>query len=126
MGTRKPHGLRLPLCPYCEGRFLYGDVRRHIRDKPGVCPNCGKRFIIRAKGRIVLLWCIAGVLLCLLNLLFWSLEQVNVLFIAGLTAVLLCCLFPLHPFVVRYRRLQDPLPPGRRRGADGKKGGKTG
>ena len=68
----------------------------------------------------------AGVLLCLLNLLFWSLEQVNVLFIAGLTAVLLCCLFPLHPFVVRYRRLQDPLPPGRRRGADGKKGGKTG
>ena len=100
MGTRKPHGLRLPLCPYCEGRFLYGDVRRHIRDKTGVCPNCGKRFIIRAKGRIVLLWCIAG--------------------------VLLCCLFPLHPFVVRYRRLQDPLPPGRRRGADGKKGGKTG
>ena len=66
------------------------------------------------------------VLLCLLNLLFWSLEQVNVLFIAGLIAVLLCCLFPLHPFVVRYRRLQDPLPPGRRRGADGKKGGKTG
>ena len=126
MGTRKPHGLRLPLCPYCEGRFLYGDVRRHIRDKTGVCPNCGKRFIIRAKGRIVLLWCIAGVLLCLLNLLFWSLEQVNVLFIAGLTAVLLCCLFPLHPFVVRYRRLQDPLPPGRRRGADGKKGGKKG
>ena len=92
----------------------------------GIKRACGKRFIIRAKGRIVLLWCIAGVLLCLLNLLFWSLEQVNVLFIAGLTAVLLCCLFPLHPFVVRYRRLQDPLPPGRRRGADGKKGGKTG
>ena len=82
--------------------------------------------LLFAPRRIVLLWCIAGVLLCLLNLLFWSLEQVNVLFIAGLTAVLLCCLFPLHPFVVRYRRLQDPLPPGRRRGADGKKGGKTG
>lgn len=104
---KKRHGLHLPLCPYCSGRFLYGDVRRNLMKKTGTCPQCGKTFLIRAKSRIVLLWCIAGILLCMMNLMFWSLEKINFLFIVSFTAVLLCCLFPLHPFVVRYKAIAE-------------------
>ena len=42
-----------------------------------------------------------------MNLIFWSLEQVNVLFISGFYSRDAVLPFPLHPFVVRYRRLQE-------------------
>ncbi len=96
--------LKLPLCPYCGARFLYGQVRRSRFRKTGICPHCGKRFRITSwRGMLFLLpaavLAMVGVNLLLLQIPGMNLSVLSLFTVLGVTAV-----YFLLPYTVRYRR----------------------
>lgn len=95
--------LRLPLCPYCEERFLYPDVRRSRNLKIRVCPHCGRKFrVSKIPGRAVLFTASA---LILVGIDRWMLQisSMNLFYLALVTAAGVIITRLLIPYTVRYQ-----------------------
>ncbi len=93
--------LKLPLCPYCGARFLYGQVGRNKFQKTGECPHCGKRFRITRSGMLLLLP--AAILLMMgVNLLLMQIPDMNLSVLFVITALGVTVTYFLFPYTVRY------------------------
>lgn len=94
--------LKLPLCPYCEARFLYPDVKNN-RGKTGICPHCKKEFRIVRGGSTALLVAAALLAIVGMNWLFLTLPSVSLPFLLIITAIGVTVTWFLIPFTVRYK-----------------------
>ena len=98
--------LRLPTCPYCEARFLYGTVYHTKNQGRGVCPHCKREFVISfQKQRIVYFAAAAAAIVAVDLLLLWIFPRLTMTFLFLFTAILLILSALGLPFVVRYQRL---------------------
>ena len=105
--------LKLPLCPYCGARFLYGQVRRSRFRKTGTCPHCGKKFRITSWRGLLILLPAAVLLMVGVNLLLMQIPGMNLSVLSFVTALGVAATYFLLPFAVRYRRAV-PAPKPRR------------
>lgn len=96
--------MKLPLCPHCGARFLYPDVRRHMMQKSGVCPNCKKKYRISRRGFAIFLP-VSLLALFLLNFLLLQIPDMNLIFLLAVTAAGVVCISLLAPFALAYRKL---------------------
>lgn len=97
--------LRLPLCPYCEARFLSSDVRRNRSRKTGICPHCGQEFRIQKAPGAAVLTAAAILILIGVNQLLLRISSMNLLYLSAVTAAGVGITWLLIPYTVRYRSL---------------------
>lgn len=97
--------LKLPLCPYCEARFLYPEVKKSLRYRTGTCPNCGKTFRVAGKKNRALFFLIVALVLVGLNFLLMGIHSMNLSFLTVVTLLGVVAAWLLVPFTVRYRPL---------------------
>lgn len=99
--------LKLPVCPYCKAVYRYGDIRKLEGKKSEKCHHCKRSFrISKLKGRVILLFC-AAVLLIVLNLLLINfIEGLTILGCFVITAVLIAGCLLLFPYTVRFYEIE--------------------
>ena len=97
--------LKLPLCPYCEARFLYSTVRDSRKQKTGVCPHCNKEFQVSRRGSTALLLLIAFLIMVTVNWLLLTIPAINLPFLMVITAIGVMITYFLLPYTVRYKKL---------------------
>jgi hypothetical protein len=95
--------MKLPVCPYCEARFLYPDVKQRMKLRTGVCPHCGKEFRVSRRGLAIFLPCAAAALIAL-NCGLLTIPDMNLLFLCAVTAAGVAGAYFLLPFAVRFRQ----------------------
>jgi CXXC-20-CXXC protein len=96
--------MKLPLCPYCEARFLYPAVKGSTKQKTGVCPHCKKEFRITYRSRTALLFLFALLLIVGMNWLFLTIPTMNLPFLMVITAIGILITYFLIPYTVQYKR----------------------
>lgn len=94
--------LKLPLCPYCRARFLYGQVRKSRFRKTGVCPHCGEKFRITSWRGLLALLPSAAVLMVGLNVLLMQIPEMSLPALSFVTAAGVTATYFLLPYTVRY------------------------
>ena len=94
--------LKLPLCPYCGARFLYGQVRKSRFRKTGVCPHCGEKFRITSWRGLLTLLPFAAVLMVGLNVLLMQIPEMSLSVLSFVTAAGVTATYFLLPYAVRY------------------------
>jgi CXXC-20-CXXC protein len=95
--------MKLPLCPYCEARFLYPDVKDSKKQKTGICPHCKKEFRIVYRRREALLFLFALLLLVGVNWLLLTIPAMNFPFLMVITAIGIIITYFLIPYTVQYK-----------------------
>ena len=95
--------MKLPMCPYCEERFLYPDAKKRMESRTGVCPHCGKKYRVSRLGPAIFILCAAAALIAvdfrLLSIPDMNLPVLGVITVAGVVAA-----YFLLPFFVRFLR----------------------
>ncbi len=97
--------LKLPLCPYCEAIYRYGEVKAFKNKENIKCRHCGKSFSVsKTKGRIILIIVAAIILIALNILLFNIIKGLTVFgcFVITVAAVSLTVI--LFPFTTRFKK----------------------
>lgn len=101
------------VCPFCEARFLYPDLKKRSRSRTGVCPHCGKTYRVSRKYTAVFL--IFGV--AVLMAMDWgllSLSGMNLIFLMAATILGVTAVYLLLPFTVRFRKAEPDSGPKKR------------
>lgn len=100
--------LRLPVCPYCNTVYYYGEVVKSTKRKSMECYHCKRRFkISKLKGRIVFYSLLVPILgaIDVLMLFFTSMKTTRPMIAFTVISVALSLL--LLPFTVRYRKISS-------------------
>lgn len=97
--------LKLPLCPYCEARFLYPTVKNSRKQKTETCPHCSRVFQI-IRRRAALLFLFAFLIIVGVNWLLLTIPAMNLPFLMIITAIGVIITYFLIPYTVQYKKLQ--------------------
>jgi uncharacterized protein (DUF983 family) len=97
---------KLPLCPYCGSRFLYGQVR-DAANKPSLqCGYCKRTITVEYKkyrNRHFLISALVMVLINIGMLALLSMTDATVLpYLLVLTVIMVCVAYLLLPYTVRF------------------------
>ena len=96
--------LKLPLCPYCEARFLYPTVKNSKAQKTGICPHCDKVFRVTYRKNAALLILFALLVIVGINFLLLTITGMNIPFLMVITAIGVIITYFIIPFTVRYKK----------------------
>ena len=95
--------MKTAVCPYCEARFLYPDVKKRMKHSTGDCPHCGGRYRVARGGTAVYL-VVAFAVLIAMNLGLLSIGSMNLAFLLIATVLGVTVFYLLLPFSVRFRK----------------------
>lgn len=91
----------LPVCPYCNTIYRYGDVRRLIFKKSEICYHCGKNFKISKKKLLIMLLEFL-ILYALIDLLFIGVVGVTLIVLFIINVVLVAAGIFMIPYYIRF------------------------
>lgn len=98
--------LKLPVCPYCNTVYYYGEVLKSTKNKSMECYHCKRKFKINKwKGRLIfyavlvpIVGLIDVLMLCLTNM---KTSKPMIAF----TVIIVALSLLLLPFTVRYKKI---------------------
>lgn len=97
---------KLPLCPYCGSRFLYGQVRDAAKKPSLQCGYCKRTIAVKYKkyrNRHFLISALVMVLINIGMLALLSMTDATVLpYLLVLTVIMVCVAYLLLPYTVRF------------------------
>lgn len=99
--------LKLPVCPYCNTVYYYGEVVKSAKEKSMECYHCKRKFkITKLKGRIILYAMLVPVIgtIDVLMMFFTGMKTAKPMIAFTVISVSLSLL--LLPFTVRYRKIK--------------------
>lgn len=99
---------KLPLCPYCGSRFLYGQVRAAAKKPSLQCGYCSRTITVEYKkyrNRHFLISALVMVLVNIAVLAILSNTDAHVLpYLLVLTVIMVCISYGLLPYTVRFTK----------------------
>lgn len=94
---------KLPVCPYCNAIYRYGEVKNLSKYKNVKCRHCKKIFKVSYKKRRAVYLTVFCIFLILLNILFYNIFRNMTIYISlSITVLLLCIAFFLLPYTVKF------------------------
>lgn len=94
---------KLPVCPYCNAIYRYGEVKNLSKYKNIKCRHCKKIFRVSSKKRKAVYLTVVSIILILINLLFYNIFRNMTIYISlSITVLLLCVAFLLLPYTVKF------------------------
>lgn len=104
--------MKTAVCPFCEARFLYPDLKKRSRSRTGVCPHCGKTYRVSRKNTAFFLAFAVAVLMAM-DWGLLSLSGMNLLFLMAATILGVTAVYLFLPFTVRFRKAETDSRPKR-------------
>ena len=96
---------KIPVCPYCNTVYHYGEVNKTKYNKTQKCYHCKKDFKIKRMPGLFVLWLIVATAAVLINIVILQIMPVfNVipLVVISVVAILIGLIF--IPFFISYKK----------------------